>query len=518
MCSGRGPLVGHAFARVPALVCGWDTRAAMSPEHRARTRVERPQALPKLGRPRVADAAAGVHASPAVAGPGAALTAQRVLALQRAGAGNHAIGLAIANVSGRRGATARAATPLLSRVLEPLLLTDRPWADIERERAEAHAAAMAQVVTEEADELDAASDVVIEAVDDSDEEVGAAQTEGPALSPEEQAAAKKREQARAKKKRQQANAKAKKAAAALLTPVVPETAVAPVPPKKTATPAAEPKKKVAAPVEAKKKAPPPQKAAAKPAPKTKAPKKKTRREKEEEAKAEAEKQAKRDAVAKRDAERKAERKAEQAEQERQRATAREALTKSLREVYLPALTSALADVEKTAENQSLRAEVTAYLAKLITFLDTDAKTALPDVHYEWVVNATQLQKRLQAGPPETEEQRAARRFETFKTNVDNVLRREPWSGPFGGELDFQVDKHDQAVRTRILGYYGRDQYVIPFHREKEYAGKTATSAVYYYVTASSHTSGIAYDITAHVWDRDERKGTVCVLHIPHRAW
>lgn len=119
-------------------------------------------------------------------------------------------------------------------------------------------------------------------------------------------------------------------------------------------------------------------------------------------------------------------------------------------------------------------------------------------------------------PPETPAQKRTRKFNEVRQNVQIKLTDAKWEGPFGGQTDFNVDKHDPTMRQMILNEYGKDAKEVPGHEGKDYPGKTKTSKVYYYVTASSHTGGIAYDISLHPWDGDTKLTTVHVLHIPHK--
>jgi hypothetical protein len=124
-------------------------------------------------------------------------------------------------------------------------------------------------------------------------------------------------------------------------------------------------------------------------------------------------------------------------------------------------------------------------------------------------------------PPLTPEQVIAKRrqkaFDEAVTNVPLCFQQNDWEGAFGPQTSFQVDKNDDVLFDMIRGYFGRDVHQIPGHASKPYPTKTATSQVYYYVTAKSHTKYIAYDITAHVWDNNVRGETVHVLHIPHNG-
>jgi hypothetical protein len=113
-----------------------------------------------------------------------------------------------------------------------------------------------------------------------------------------------------------------------------------------------------------------------------------------------------------------------------------------------------------------------------------------------------------------------RRQQVFDEAIQNVplcFQQNAWEGPFGPQTSFQVDKNDDILFNMIRGHFGRNVTQIPGHAAKQYPTKTATSEVYYYVTAKSHTPYIAYDVTAHVWDNGVQGQTVHVLHIPHKG-
>jgi hypothetical protein len=114
-------------------------------------------------------------------------------------------------------------------------------------------------------------------------------------------------------------------------------------------------------------------------------------------------------------------------------------------------------------------------------------------------------------------QRRQRVFDEAIQNVPLCFQQNAWEGAFGPQTSFQVDKNDDILFNMIRGHFGRNVKLIPGHATKQYPTKTATSQVYYYVTAKSHTAYIAYDITAHVWDNGVQGQTVHVLHIPHRG-
>ena len=120
-------------------------------------------------------------------------------------------------------------------------------------------------------------------------------------------------------------------------------------------------------------------------------------------------------------------------------------------------------------------------------------------------------------PPESEADKRTRKFNEVRQNVQLRLAGAKWEGAFGGQTDFEVDKNDPLMRQMILDEYRKDQIEVPGHEGKAYPGKTETSKVYYYVTASSHTAGIAYDISLHPWDAGKKLATVHVLHIPHKS-
>jgi hypothetical protein len=119
-------------------------------------------------------------------------------------------------------------------------------------------------------------------------------------------------------------------------------------------------------------------------------------------------------------------------------------------------------------------------------------------------------------PPETPLQKRLRKFNEVKTNVTLKLGEAEWQGAYGGQTDFSVDKYDPDMRALIEGHYGWDAVEVPNHADKKYPGKTKTSKVYYYVTQTSHTEGVAYDISLHPWDGNKKLPTVHVLHIPHK--
>jgi hypothetical protein len=130
-------------------------------------------------------------------------------------------------------------------------------------------------------------------------------------------------------------------------------------------------------------------------------------------------------------------------------------------------------------------------------------------------------------PPETPQQRRDRKFNEMTMNVPLRMGEGEWAGPFGPEVNFTVDKHDNALWTRIRNHFGRDTVVVPDHDKHQYPHKTATSEVRYYVTGTSNTASIAYDISLHVWDKndanqwvkvpfDATRDAVYVLHIPHK--
>jgi hypothetical protein len=154
---------------------------------------------------------------------------------------------------------------------------------------------------------------------------------------------------------------------------------------------------------------------------------------------------------------------------------------------------------------------------LSAFLDGPGRTA-SSVTLNGKVEASKslISKVRGFRPPETPEQRRARRFEEVKTNVGLAFGRADWRGRYGGEADFTVDKTDIVMRDMIVPHFGRDTNEIPGHAARDYPDRTPTSKVYYYVTESSHTLAIAYDISLHAYDGDTHLGTVYVLHIRHR--
>ena len=130
-------------------------------------------------------------------------------------------------------------------------------------------------------------------------------------------------------------------------------------------------------------------------------------------------------------------------------------------------------------------------------------------------------------PPETPEERRNRKFAEMTTNVPLRMDTGEWTGPFGPEVDFTVDKSDNALWQRLRNHFGRDTVVVPNHDKHKYPHKTATSEVRYYLTGSSHTASIAYDISLHVFDKndsnqwvkvpyDATHDAIYVLHIPHK--
>jgi chemotaxis protein histidine kinase CheA len=174
--------------------------------------------------------------------------------------------------------------------------------------------------------------------------------------------------------------------------------------------------------------------------------------------------------------------------------------------------------------RDIRDDADAGLLDLDTFLKGPAKTAQSSEMQARLDSVNKLISKVgNFSTPETPKEKRARKFDEVKTNVPLAMHREEWVGPYGGETDFSVDKHDNAMRNLIVNWFGRDAVVIPGHATRDYKGKTATSEVRYYVTGTSKTASIAYDISLHVFDRNDagayvRKGdTVHVLHIPHEA-
>ena len=169
-------------------------------------------------------------------------------------------------------------------------------------------------------------------------------------------------------------------------------------------------------------------------------------------------------------------------------------------------------------HRAIRREADDEARALADWLTKDGASAGSAVLQARIEKVSKLVLKVQRfEPPETPAQKRTRKFNEVKQNVQLKLAGAKWEGAFGGQTDFHVDKNDPTMRQMILDEYGRDQYEVPGHAGKDYLGKTSTSKVYYYVTASSHTGGIAYDISLHPWDGNDRLDTVHVLHIPHKS-
>ena len=120
--------------------------------------------------------------------------------------------------------------------------------------------------------------------------------------------------------------------------------------------------------------------------------------------------------------------------------------------------------------------------------------------------------------PETPEQRADRQMAELKGNVDKVFKESAWTGgAWGGRFDVEVSSTDALIRERITDFYGQNVKEIPGHAGKTWPNKRKGTVVKYYVTATSKTPGIAYDISAHAFEPGiPAPKTVLVLHIPEK--
>jgi hypothetical protein len=208
--------------------------------------------------------------------------------------------------------------------------------------------------------------------------------------------------------------------------------------------------------------------------------------------------------------------AERRENDTKEAEARVAL-RAVLDSHLVTLTQERNSVPAGAAYDAIRQEARAGVTTLTAYL-ADGGPAETAPSAQLKARAEEMFKLIikvrNFTPPETPAQRRLRLFEGIKTNVRIAFGREQWEGRKGGQTDFTVDKTDTNMRQLILNYYGKDQREIDGHTTRDYPGKTKTSKVFYYVTGTSNTQGIAYDITLHAWEGNDQIGTVCVLHIP----
>jgi hypothetical protein len=200
------------------------------------------------------------------------------------------------------------------------------------------------------------------------------------------------------------------------------------------------------------------------------------------------------------------------EQEKQHKIVKDTLT-----IRLADLQAARDAHPNTAAYRDIRKEADDEAKALDTWLKGPAGTASVSELQSRLASVNKLIFKVeQFEPPETPAQRRLRKFNEVRTNVAIKLADGKWDGAFGGETDFSVDKYDPTMRGMIQAEYGRDTVEVPGHGGKDYPGKTKTTKVYYYVTYSSHTAGIAYDISLHPYEGNTQLKTVFVLHIPHK--
>jgi hypothetical protein len=184
----------------------------------------------------------------------------------------------------------------------------------------------------------------------------------------------------------------------------------------------------------------------------------------------------------------------------------------------PVLQTAIAALPSAKTADAVRKEGKDGLTKLNGFLKGAVKTAKAATIKAMVDETTALIKKVDGfSPPLTPAQRRQRRVGQIKTNVENMLKTEKWLGVQGGQLSVTVDKTDNDMWNAVNTEFGRDRVEItdPELTAKSYPGKTSTSKLYYYVTHTSQTPSIAYDISVHVYEGTVQTGTAIVLHIPN---
>lgn len=106
-----------------------------------------------------------------------------------------------------------------------------------------------------------------------------------------------------------------------------------------------------------------------------------------------------------------------------------------------------------------------------------------------------------------------RHFETYRRHLQDKVNKEEWARDkaFGGNLNPLSSAYQDEIRARLK----TDLHNQPIEPSKTFTGQKKDERVRYYVTESSNTEGIWFDISGHIWNTDgDTRKTVFVLHVP----